>query len=361
MSAEGNTLQKQIGLWTLLGPFIFMTTLVILLITPLRQPLYIPLIGLAAVPTCWKWSLKGLYAALGGLFAAFMLQLYFMPAERVFWDLLLTLATGLTITITTLGGLEVKDLLFNMQQESSSRLQDFLGINARIQLLEEQKLSEVSTAQAKADLLQKKLSEESARLQALEKNATISREKLANISTQNESLLRELFQKRHECDKLTQQLHTQTSEVEALLSSQKQTESLFDEQADLLNKLQTELAKSAGESERCRQSLQEAAQAAEAKQALLEQQIEQLQQQLTAATSKESDWQQLEKRYQEDLAALHQELDSLRAKAEAPAGKPSEPELPPTKPKSKSAKGSKTNNWANAILSRWSESDDPSQ
>lgn len=216
MSAEGNILEEQAGLWTQLGPFIMLVTLAILLINPVHQSLLIPMSSLIAIPVCWKWKVRGLSVALSCLAVVFIYQFLNSKPEIIFWELMLTVSAALTYSITAFCSLEVEELFKKRQQESTSKLQEFLGINEKMQLAEEQKAKEIGLALAKADLLQQKLNEQISLLQACEEGSAATREKMGNIAAQNENLLRELFQKRHECDKLTRLLETCELEIKEL-------------------------------------------------------------------------------------------------------------------------------------------------
>jgi hypothetical protein len=297
MNDGESKLESQVALWTLLGPCIMIITLIILLISPLRTPLYMPLLGLLAIPLCWQWKLKGMALALAALAAAFLLQQWnFMPG-RVFADVLLATSSALTLLIMTLCFLEVEELCVKEQHASSSHLQEFMGISAKIEQLEEQKEKELALATAKAKQLELQLNEGNAQLIACQSSCEAAKEKMSNVLAQNESLLRELFQKRNECDKLNQQIQAQTEDYDLLTSE---------------NQLLTEQIA-----------------ALEAKTAELKKQID------TFAQAEV-----------QDNAAHHTETASTSSTP---------------KPKSKSGKASKTNTWADAILSRWSEPQDPSQ
>lgn len=358
MNEEGKALEKQLGLWTLLGPFIMLITLTILLIHPTNQSLLMPIIGLAAIPLCWIYKLRGLIPALACVLLAFLFQLTHSAPERIFWDLLLAGATALTLAITALCCLEVEDLFCHMHKESSTRLQDFLGVNAKLQQLEEQREHEAALAKSQVELLRRQLSDETALLQASEKNAQQLTEKMANVSTQNETLLRELFQKRYECDKLSQQSQCRDKELEALLATNKQLECQVQEQAEKAAAIQAQLDMNQREREQSQHAAKEFAAASDAKETLLIEQICQLELQLEQLKQGQASWQQMENKYLAEIETLQKQCaetstaDPIEAK---------EPSQAPSKAKSKGGKPSKTNNWANAILSRWSESHDHPQ
>ncbi len=241
-----------------------------MLLNPLQQNLLIPGIALISFPLCWKWKTRGLYAALSLLGCVLLYHLWTAPSEKIFWDLLLGAAAALTFTITTLCSQEVAALISPLQEEAFSRQQNLLEANEKIQELEKKLEESISGEIAHAKLFQQKLNEADLRVHASEKASFVIRDKSAAIAAQNESLLRELFQKRHEYEKLLQQM--QSYEAEKLIHQ-------------------------------------------------------------TAIQESEK----------EEVLQLET--------------------VPPSKPggKSKSSKSSKTNNWANTILSRWSEPHDPSQ
>lgn len=216
MNTEKTLLLEQVGFWSLLGPFIMLVTLTILLLNPLQQNLLIPGIALVSFPLCWKWKVHGLYSALFLLGCVLLYQFWTAPSERLFWDLLLGAAAALTFTITALCSQEVEGLIDPLQGESDLRLQKFQDAHAKIQELERQIEELLSSEKVTTEYLQQKLDEADLRLQASEETSLALREKSAAIAAQNESLLRELFQKRHEYEKLLQQLSKQEAAVPQL-------------------------------------------------------------------------------------------------------------------------------------------------
>lgn len=287
MTTKENSLDKQIQQWALVGPFIMMVILTVLLITPLHQPFYIPCISLLGILLSWRWKLRGLTVALGCLGTLLIYQLWNDPIEHIFWNLMVVTALALTFTITTLCGQEVEEILAEIQEESTTNLHNFLGLNERMHNIENQKRQEINALIAETKALELQLEEKCQHLETCQRALSVSQEKMTSISNQNESLLRELFQKRHEYDKLSQ------------------------------------------------------------KEALSQQKIDDL---LAA-----------EEEYKREIDQLQKSTSNHKAHA------PSKEHIAPVttekklSSKPKNGKPSKTNHWANAILSRWSESDALSQ
>ncbi|MGZ3732756.1 MAG: hypothetical protein ACXU9U_03330, partial [Parachlamydiaceae bacterium] len=209
------------------------------------------------------------------------------PIEHIFWNLMVATALALTFTITALCGQEVEEILVEIQEESTTNLHNFLGLNERMHNIENQKQQELNALIAETKALKLQLEEKCQHLETCQRALSVTQEKMTTISNQNESLLRELFQKRHEYDKLSQ------------------------------------------------------------KEALFQQKIDGL---LAAEETYKKEIEQLQK-------------NASDAKAHTPTQEHKAPVTTEKKPSSKPKNGkpSKTNHWANAILSRWSESDALSQ
>ncbi len=226
MISKEKSLGKQVQSLALIGPFMLLVTLTTLLISPTHQQLYLPLIAVSGILICWKWKLQGLFSSLALLAIALFYQVFFnSPPERIFWELLVAAAIALTFSITALSFKEVEEVLCEAQQDSTSTKQQFHNLNVQIQRLEEKSsngLNQVNQeTAAKSELLQQKLDEQIALTHASEQVTEKIREKMNGISIQNESLLRELFQKRHECDKLSQGLAEQIELTQMELDDQK--------------------------------------------------------------------------------------------------------------------------------------------
>ncbi|MBA3603188.1 MAG: hypothetical protein H0W50_06010 [Parachlamydiaceae bacterium] len=246
MISKENSLEKQVQSLALIGPFMLLVTLITLLISPSHQQLHLPLIAVSGILICWKWKMQGLFSSLALLTIALFYQLFFnSPPERIFWELLVAAAIALTFSITALSFKEVEEVLCEAQQESTSTKHQFHNLNDQIQKLEEQcnsELNHVNQDTAKSELLRKKLDEQIALTQASEQVAEKIREKMNGISLQNESLLRELFQKRHECDKLSHSLAEQIELTQMELDDQKKAyETLHEAKKTLELKHQNEI------------------------------------------------------------------------------------------------------------------------
>lgn len=406
MSAEGNTLEKQAVLWILLGPFILLVTLIILLISPIHQSPLIPLISLLALPACWKWQIRGLSGTLACLAAISVYQFINSAPEIIFWELLLTVSAALTLSITAFCSLEVQELFKQHYLESleiSSRLQDFSGMkekiqlaNEKMQLQEKQKTREIDLALVKADELQQKLEAQSVVLQTCEDKFTSTQEKMGNVVTQNENLLRELFQKRHECDKLMRQLEANALEIKELKdleelfnlqqqksASQRQDFLDIDAKMQFMNKqIQLVEEQKIKEIELARAEADQLQQKLTVQSVLLQTREEAhsiaLEKIESITTQNENLLRELfQKRHECDKFA-HQletcEIEITELKTEIAllaAGQPQSGEVVPqndaelqlvssastssASPNRAKGKPSKTNNWANAIMSRWSE------
>lgn len=405
MSAEGNSLEKQAVLCTLLGPFILLITLIILLINPVRQSPIIPIVSLISFAACWQWKMRGLIGALVCLAGLFVYQFLNSAPAAIFWELLLTASVALTLSITALCSLDVQELFARHSLdalETASKHQDFVAIKEklqasieRMQFIEEEKANEISLALAQADELQQKINVQTTLLQTHEKEFSATQEKMRNIITQNENLLRELFQKRHECEKLRDQLEgckleiKELKEMEELYnlqeqesSSQRQNFSDMEEKVRLATtQMQLLEEQKTKEIDSVLAQVSQLQQKLDAQAVLLqtrEEEFSHAQEKIESITTQNENLlkELFQKRHECDKFAgqletyirenkvLKDEISSAVAATPqivevAVAGKLDElkPVSPSPSPKRAKGKSSKTNNWANAIMSRWSEPD----
>lgn len=347
MNSRENSLTKLVQSLALLGPFMMMVTLTALLISPVHQQLYLPLLALIGIPLCWKWKYSGLWASLALLSAILFYQLFFSSSpERIFWELLVAAALALTFAITALSYKEVEEVLIEVHHTSTSNMQSFLEANERAQLLEERHLQELHHEIAKSKQFEQKLNEQVTLTQTNEEAAERLRDKMNVISLQNESLLRELFQKRHECEKLSQEIKDQVELSQMELDDQKKAyQSLKEEREAFAERNQKEIENLLS-------------QVAVLKSAKTEHDDRK---NSIEALNKET--QSLEESHRREIATLQNQINQLKAaKKELPkaatASAPQTSEASKVVAKSKPGKGSKTNDWANTILSRWSEPHD---
>lgn len=353
MKENDNDLTKEIELWSFLGPFMLVVILIVLLLNPLRSDISIPLVALFGLLLCWKDGQRGLVVSLIGLAGALTYQLWTSPLERVFWDLMLAAATALTFTVTALSFKEIRDIL-RLKELSPILAENTHIVNVKIATLEAQLEAQTKTivqihdqanqAQLKADQVQLQLSQTQQRYDSLlEENQKLQRiqqeaiEKLA------------IKEKEHQ---------TIEKELATLRMANKQKELHISQQVSSIQDLQKQIVFLNAELEQSQSAAKEFILASDKKEQSLESQLNLLENKIkeyekTLSEVHEQGHQEIvEEEIAEPLVPSVNE-NSVREKKERNKSS--------TKAKAKNNKPTKTNHWANAILSRWSESHDQSQ
>lgn len=216
MNAKEKKLERQVEIWTLLGPFIMIMTLTVILIKPTHHQLYIPLAALIGIPICWKWKLPGFVVSLGILSALMTYQSLYTSHDFILWDFLLGIAVALTFAVTALSFKEVEAVLRNIQSESSARLQSFIMAGEKIKALETKNESELAIQLSRINVLQDNLTEKARQLQSYEQIVNVAREELLHTIRQNEAFQQEVFNTRHELALLEQKLEELNAQPTAI-------------------------------------------------------------------------------------------------------------------------------------------------
>jgi len=204
VNVKEKSLENQIELWTLLGPFIMVVTLIIILIKPDQHQLAIPIVGLFGLPICWKWKLPGLAISLGMLAAVTVYQVIQNSSGIIIWDFTLAFAVALTFCITALSYKETSTVLSRLQDESFSRLQNLKQANDKLKSIEQTKIETENTFQSKVGLLHAQLVDKSSALQSYEQITAIAREEILHVNKEKENLMQELLQLRHKSELIRQ-------------------------------------------------------------------------------------------------------------------------------------------------------------
>lgn len=314
MNQEYQIIERQIQRWTQLAPILIIITFLIMFL-PAERPWWLAAAALIGTPISWHWRLLGAASAIIMAFIAFAIQLSANNSPQTFWLLGLTCALALSFFINAYCRDEIDTLLEEIcpdvtpPDDSKLRaLEDELAVltmrqdEALKQIKNEYSLREQQFTDQKNSL--------DAALQASKDQLIVAKEQLLASEERQESLLQELFQRRHDYTLLKQHCE----------------------------QLQSELSLSQQELQQCRAKADELLVSCESKESVLQQQLEEVQLRL-ANVSK-----------QPEPAAVAPQVE------EEPPAKPAKPAS-----KSRAPKQTKTTNWANTILSRCSEPHDQNQ
>ena len=356
-SVENNAMQaeREIELWSFLGPFFMLATFVVMVINPSSSGFLFPASAIVGIILCWKWKLQGLYLTLGVLAIATGLSLWSDGGETIFWNILTSISLALTCTITALSYEEVGRILAAFQAKPPSLSVEHPASRFDSHLFEEQdrhilKLkTEIQELHASKSVLQsehetasQKSHEELIELQQVIETLQLKHNSLTVQLSETEALQKESFQKLTERERIHETtIKTLEKEIAALRMAYKQKELHVNHQANAIADLHAQLNLDREQLEQSKKASEDFLAAAERKEQHLLEQIKLLELQLLDA----------------------KEQAPVQSDKIQPIEKNLSPEpKAPSKTKSKAkGKATKTNNWADTILSRWSEPQSRSQ
>jgi hypothetical protein len=204
--------------WPLVGPTLAFVTLLILLFRESTHSLDLPIAAIFGIAVAWMWQARGLAVAVGLIAFATFLRFFMHGHENLLWDLSVSLAITLSCVVTALSSMEVDSLNDQTMKSTVDHLEMAL---AKVQRLEhdfQQEQNQSREAQSKAavaiELLKRDLQLQITHSHTVEEVIGIARQEYLNTAAQNEKLKEEVFSKRHEVNKLQEQLETALSRLE---------------------------------------------------------------------------------------------------------------------------------------------------
>lgn len=330
---------EKIKFWSFLGPFFMLTTFAIFLLHPASQKFPLPFIGLIGLLISWKWKQQGLIVAVALLLATFFYEFQTATYETLFWDLLSLISMGLTMAITVLSfqELEAESLHSSKTTKEENSYEAEIALQKKENAEWESRHTQLLHHHQKLTLDYENLCQE--QQNAAEKNS-LADQKFETLSQQYQNLIQEkqtLTQQQSGLEKRLEEvvvqdqqknatIQTLEKELAALRMANRQKELHVHHQASAISDLQAQIALSQQEIEQSKKASQEFLQAVDKKEELLLEQIRLLEQRLAKSPAEQ-----------------------------APAASPAKNKTEKKSPAKKQKAGTKTNNWANAIMSRWSE------
>nr|WP_249274285.1 hypothetical protein [Parachlamydia sp. AcF125] len=199
-----------------MGPFVTLLTFSVLLSKGLASSFYLPALILIGFPICWKWKIRGFALALSTLCLFFAISYSHIPLEERFWQFGMGMAIALAFAVTALSFEEVEELIRSLQIESSSRLTNLLNLDEKYKISEGKLHEECEALKEQIQIFQSQIKEKDSQIQRQEKLLEVVRNEFSATQSQQESLLNEIFQKRHEAELLNQRIQAYLKQIEQL-------------------------------------------------------------------------------------------------------------------------------------------------
>ncbi len=176
-------LTSQVKFWALIGPFISLSTLLLLFFKSSAVIFFLAYILLFGVAFCWKWKLWGFTFSVALLVSLLAYHYHGIPLEERFWYLGMGLSISIALFITALSFEEVEALVVDLQVESGSRLENLWKVD------EKQKNTEKLLQQRESELQELR-----SKVRSYQKFVDMSTEELLESKAKYRRVLEELNQ-----------------------------------------------------------------------------------------------------------------------------------------------------------------------
>jgi hypothetical protein len=175
-----NKVENQVHFWSLLGPFLILSSITVLLFK-LSTHWYFPLSALIGIPLCIKWKAKGMVAALSLLFFMSIISYQQLALEDRYWHVGMSLAMAFSFIIFTLSLEESQEVIRNLQVESQSRLENCLRLDEKLTDLENVWTQERESLRAQIQMLTQASTKYQDEKQIFYKLAQLSKDELLQV------------------------------------------------------------------------------------------------------------------------------------------------------------------------------------
>ncbi|MDP1879674.1 MAG: hypothetical protein Q8K60_01880, partial [Parachlamydiaceae bacterium] len=230
MKISEKKIENQVQFWSLIGPFLVLLAITVLLFKVSTHWVY-PIVGLIGIPLCVKWKLKGMAAALCCLTIFSAISFPSLAIDERYWHVGMALAIAFSFIILTLSLEEVQDLIDKLQNESQSRLENFMHLDTKLKETETTWFKDIEKFEVKIKSLSQALSKVEEDKQTFYKLAQLSKDELIQLRNQHELLLQDLFYKKQQISQLNERLEESEITVQNFVNSdsEKQIQELSDE------------------------------------------------------------------------------------------------------------------------------------
>lgn len=212
MKTLEHRLESQLHFWSLLGPFLILLASAVLLIK-LSVHWYFPLGALAGLLLCVKWKMRGMAAALVILFSLASFTYFQIDITDRYWHVGMALALAFSLIILTLALEESSDLIERLQNESQSRLDNFLRLDETMACAEREWSAERGLLTSQLAQSIKETTKALDDKQTFYKLAQLNQDALVQVRAQHDLLLQDLVYKKQQIA----QLHEKLEETELTL------------------------------------------------------------------------------------------------------------------------------------------------
>lgn len=210
--------EKQVQFWSLLGPFIILLSATVMLFK-MSAHWYLPVSILVGLPLCAKWKMKGLLASLLLLVSFFLFSYPNIDLEERYWHLGMGMVIALSFIILTLSFEEVQSLLLNYQNESASRLENFLKLDGDVKVLENNWVAERDGINNQLQQMTQELAKTTEEKQTFQKVVHLAKDELILLRKQHEKLIEELTYKKQMIAQLNERLEENDATIQSFVNN----------------------------------------------------------------------------------------------------------------------------------------------
>lgn len=222
MNTTEKNIDFQVQLWALVGPLIALATAATILIKGTPATYYLPWVLLVGVVLSWKWKVRGLIASVVALIVAVAFNYSDIPTDERAWHVGLAVAMAMTFFVTALSFDEIESLIVGMEKESSSRLKSLLQLDEKLESVQSKLIKE-------KEALSLEVREHVLKAESYERLIAVTREEILTTHAEQEKLLQELFEARHQLKKIQDKgepLNIDAATQEALIQRDREIEEL---------------------------------------------------------------------------------------------------------------------------------------
>lgn len=227
MDVIGRKVEGQVQFWSFLGPFFILLSISVLLfkVTP---HWYFPVSALIGIPLCVKWKMKGMAAALSCLLLLSSMGYQSLELDDRYWHVGLALAMAFSFIVLTLSLEEVQAVINKMELESQSRLDNFLLLDEKWKLAEQEWNVVIEKSKSEVTTLTQEIARVQEEKQTFYKLAQLAKDELVQVRNQHDQLIQDLLYKKEQIAQLHERLEESEMTVQDFVNSdaEKQVQAL---------------------------------------------------------------------------------------------------------------------------------------
>jgi hypothetical protein len=240
----GKKVENQVQFWSLLGPSLVLLSITVLLFK-VSVHWYIPVSALIGIPLIVKWKMKGMAVALGFLLLLSGISYQNLDLDDRYWHVGLALTLAFSFIVLTLSLEEAQGLIHKLQLESQSRLDNFVLLDEKWKVAEQEWVSEREKSKAEISSLIQEATKTQEDKQTFYKLAQLAKDELVQVRNQHDQLLQDFLYKKKQIAELHERLEETELTIQGFVNSdvEKQIQSLTMSLANLEKEKETLLAK----------------------------------------------------------------------------------------------------------------------